>query len=120
YQRVGTTAGVATFTAPIFLSLYAILNLVVKSIKVRIALLLLLFVSIFLTGTRSALIILVAASFFYALLAFRFKYQLLIILILMVSFPFLNHRFKILETIEARNQNAMDYSKGDVTSGREE
>lgn len=120
YQRVATTAGPATFTASVLLGLYAILNLIVKSYKMRIVLVLLLFVSVFLTGTRSALLIVVTAGFFHILLAFKFKYQLLITLTLIVSFPFLNQRFKILETIEARNQNAVDYSKGDITSGREE
>jgi len=120
YERVATTAGAATFTAPVLLVLYAILNLIVKSFKIRVALLLLLFVSVFLTGTRSALIILVIASLLTALIVFSFKYQMLITFTLLVLFPVLNQRFKIMETIEKRNQNAMDYSKGDITSGREE
>ena len=120
YQRVGTTAGVATFTAPVLLALYAILNLVVKSFTIRMGLLILLFISVFLTGTRSALIILVMAGFFHVLITLKFKYQVLVSLTLLLMFPFINQRYKITETIEKRNQNAMDYSKGDITSGREE
>lgn len=120
YARVGTTAGVATFTGPILLLLFAILILLFKSTKVKILLYFILIISIFLTGTRSALLIVIIATALELILALSLRYKLLSIIFVIIFFPLADEQFGIIRTIESRNQRAMDYSKGDITSGREE
>ena len=118
FNRVGTTAGVATFTAPVIITLFGILNILYKSRLVKFTLLSVTLVSVFLSGTRSALLVIVFSLFLNLILVIKLKYKLFLILFTIILIPIADSKFKIYETLEARNQNAKDYSDGDVTSGR--
>lgn len=120
YNRVGTTAGVASYTAPVLVLLFVILNSLFTKKIIKSILLLVLCISVFLSGTRSSLLIILFALLLNLIFVIKLKYKVLLIFGTILIAPIVNNKFKVLETIEARNQNAKDYSKGDITSGRVE
>lgn len=120
YNRVGTTAGVASFTAPVLLVLFAILHTLYKNRLIRLSLLFVVAIGVFLSGTRSALLVLVITLFINTIFVLKPKYKVFLIILSIFLAPIIDDKFKVQETIEARNKNAKDYSNGDVTSGRVE
>lgn len=116
YIRRGTTAGPPTYTGHVLLLLFTIL-ISIKTPKKHFYLLLpLSFLSIFFTGTRSALIALLFGILSYILLNKVFINKVRLVLLLFITVIIFNFQFNILETFRFRNIEAIESS--DITSGR--
>jgi O-antigen ligase len=116
YIRRGTTAGPPTYTGHVLLLLFSLLISLNKKTKHFYLLLPLSFLSIFFTGTRSALMALVFGIFLYMLLNNMFVKRAKLVLLLLITIFIFNSQFNIFDTIKIRNIEAMESS--DITSGR--